>query len=238
MAVPIFSYLFHISPITTTAYSLFVVGTSASVGTYQNLKKGLVDIKIALVFAIPAFVAVYIVRKFALPILPEELFLIKDFSITRDLTIMVFFAVVLLLASIAMIREKGIAIDRNPPTSCSNTVLPILGLIVGIITGIVGVGGGFLIIPVLVLCAKMPMTKAVATSLLIIALKSLIGFTGELGNLDIDWIFLLSFTVVSMLGIAIGIYLSNFINGQKLKKAFGWFALSIAIFIFYNELLT
>ena len=108
----------------------------------------------------------------------------------------------------------------------------------GILTGLVGAGGGFLIIPALVLFANLPMKRAVATSLIIIAVKSLIGFLGDIGNIDINWIFLLSFTTLSIFGIIIGIWLNNFIDGKKLKKAFGYFILLMAIFIIIKELNT
>ncbi len=236
MAVPIFAYLFHISPITTTAYSLFVVGTSASVGALQNFKRGLVDYRIAFMFGVPAFIAVYVARKFLVPVIPMEIFAVENFVLTRDMAIMVFFAVLMLCASISMIKKKILKIDGNMATRYNYPLIVLDGILVGILTGIVGIGGGFLIIPVLVLWVKLPMKKAVATSLFIIALKSLIGFTGDLGNLEINWSFLLSFTVVSIVGILLGMYLSSFIEGERLKKTFGWLVLIMAIGIFYKEL--
>ena len=111
------------------------------------------------------------------------------------------------------------------------------GLVVGLLTGIVGAGGGFLIIPALVLLAKLPMKKAVATSLMIIAIKSLIGFIGDVQNIQIDWTFLLSFTTVSVIGIFLGLYLNKFIDGKKLKKGFGWFVLIMGVYIVLKEIL-
>lgn len=236
MAVPIFAYLFHISPITTTAYSLFVVGTSASVGALQSFKKGLVDYRIAVMLGIPAFMAVYVTRKFLMPIIPQEILTIVDFVLTRDMAIMVSFAILMLFAAISMIQRKDLNIDGHAPARYSYPIIVSEGILVGILTGIVGIGGGFLIIPVLVLWVKLPMKKAVATSLFIIALKSFIGFTGDLGNPEVNWSFLLSFTMVSVVGIFLGIYLSTFVEGEKLKKAFGWLVLIIAIGIFYKEL--
>jgi hypothetical protein len=237
MAVPIFAYLFQISPITTTAYSLFVVGTSASVGALKNLKKGLIDFRIALVFAIPAFITVYIVRKFLVPVIPEELICIGSFVLTRNMGIMLLFAVLMLIASITMLRKKGQSIKGNLTSQYNYPMMVCGGMIIGVLTGIVGIGGGFLIIPALVLLVKLPMKKAVATSLFIIALKSLIGFTGDLGNLEINWSFLLIFTLIAVLGILFGIYLSTFIKSEKLKRSFGWFVLFMAIVIFCKEVL-
>ena len=238
IAIPIFTYLFHISPITTTAYSLFVVGTSSTIGALRNWKKGLIDFKIAIVFAIPAFIAVYVVRKYLLPIIPLEIITIKDFVVTKDMAIMVFLAVIMLLSSLSMIRKRKLSHDHNHLNRYNYPLIVLQGLMIGLFTGVVGVGGGFLIIPILVLLVKLPMKKAVATSLFIIALKSLIGFIGDLGNLEINWDFLIGFTVVSILGIFLGIYLSSFIKGEKLKIYFGWLLLILSIGIFYKEVFT
>ena len=238
IAIPIFTYLFHISPITTTAYSLFVVGTSATIGALRNWKKGLVDFKIAFVFAIPAFIAVYVVRKYILPIIPIEIITIKEFVVTKDMAIMVFLAVIMLLSSLSMLRKRKLLHDHNPLKRYNYPLIILQGILIGLFTGVVGIGGGFLIIPTLVLLVKLPMKKAVATSLFIIALKSLIGFIGDVGNLEINWDFLIGFTIVSTLGIFMGIYLSSFIKGEKLKIYFGWMLLILSIGIFYKEVFT
>lgn len=236
LTVPILVYLLFVNPVTATAYSLFVVGVSSLVGAIRNIQKGLVDFKTAIVFAIPAFIAVYTTRKYLVPAIPEDLFSIGDFMITKNIGIMLFFAIVMLVASVSMIRNKRDDKEENSEVSYNYPLIIIEGVLVGVITGIVGAGGGFLIIPALVLLAKLPMKKAVATSLLIIAIKSLIGFIGDVENLDIDWTFLLIFTSLSVVGIFLGIYLSNFIEGKKLKKGFGWFVLIMGVYIIYKEL--
>lgn len=236
LTVPILVYLLYLNPVTATAYSLFVVGVSALVGAIRNIQKGLVDFRTAIVFAIPAFIAVYITRKFIVPAIPGELFSVGSLIITKDIAIMLFFALVMLLASISMIRSNRKDTSEEIVIQYNYPLILVEGFVVGILTGIVGAGGGFLIIPALVLLAKLPMKKAVATSLLIIAIKSLIGFIGDVENLIIDWLFLLSFTGISVIGIFIGIYLSNFIEGKKLKKGFGWFVLIMGIYIIYKEL--
>jgi len=236
LTVPILVYLLFINPVTATAYSLFVVGTSALVGTIRNIQKRLVDFKVGIVFAIPAFISVYLTRKFLVPAIPEHLFTINDFEVTKDVGIMLFFAVIMALASISMIKNKDVPSIGDIKTAFNYPLIILEGAVVGVLTGIVGAGGGFLIIPALVLLAKLPMKKAVATSLLIIAFKSLIGFIGDVENIDIDWQFLLIFTSISVLGIFIGIYLSNFIKGEKLKKSFGYFVLFMAVYILYKEI--
>lgn len=235
LTVPLLVYLLSIEPVLATAYSLFIVGSTALVGAIRNAQKGMVDFKTAIIFAIPAFIAVYSTRKFLVPAIPSELFSIGDFLITKDIAIMLFFAIIMLLASISMIKNKR---KENEDETEINYNYPLIigeGLLVGVLTGIVGAGGGFLIIPALVLLAKLPMKKAVATSLLIIAIKSLIGFIGDVQNLEIDWLFLAVFSALSIAGIFIGIWLNKFIDGKKLKKGFGWFVLLMAIYIILKE---
>lgn len=236
LTVPILVYLLFINPVTATAYSLFIVGVTALVGAVRNIQKGLVDFKTAIVFAVPAFIAVYLTRKYLVPAIPDELFTINSFVLTKNIAIMLFFAVVMLIASVSMIRSRRSDSEEDTIVSYNFPLIIVEGLIVGVLTGIVGAGGGFLIIPALVLLAKLPMKKAVATSLLIIAIKSLIGFIGDVENLEIDWMFLIKFSTISVFGIFLGIYLSKFIKGQNLKKGFGWFVLLMGIYIIVKEL--
>lgn len=238
LTVPILVYLLSLNPVVATAYSLFVVGVSSLLGALQNIRKGLVDFKTAIVFAIPAFIAVYLTRRFLIPAIPDYLFEVGTFTVTRDIGIMIFFAIIMLLASYSMISDKkNKRVVVKTDIKYNYPLIVIEGLVVGVITGIVGAGGGFLIIPALVLLAKLPMKKAVATSLLIIAIKSLIGFIGDLETMEIDWLFLLSFTAFSLLGILIGVWLNKFIEGRKLKRSFGWFILIMGIYILIKEIL-
>ncbi|MAM18415.1 MAG: permease [Gramella sp.] len=236
LTVPILVYALSLNPVLATAYSLFVVGTTSLVGAIRNMFKGMVDFRTAIIFAIPAFIAVYLTRAFLIPALPENLFQVAGIMITKNLAIMLFFAIIMVLASISMIRNKRKENEEEQEVSYNYPIIVIEGLVVGTITGIVGAGGGFLIIPALVLLAKLPMKKAVATSLFIIAIKSLIGFIGDVQNMDIDWVFLISFTALSVIGIFIGVWLNKFIDGKKLKKAFGWFVLVMAVYILTKEL--
>ncbi|MGB1309398.1 MAG: sulfite exporter TauE/SafE family protein, partial [Oceanihabitans sp.] len=194
LTVPILVYILSINPVTATAYSLFVVGSSALVGALRNMQKGLVDFRTAIVFSIPAFIAVYVSRKYIIPAIPENIISIGDFILSKNIAIMLFFAIIMLFASVSMIWNKK---EKKEETNIVKYNYPLIifeGAIVGVLTGIVGAGGGFLIIPALVLFAKLPMKKAVATSLLIIAIKSLIGFIGDVENIEIDWVFLIAFT--------------------------------------------
>ncbi|WP_179345579.1 sulfite exporter TauE/SafE family protein [Winogradskyella ursingii] len=239
LTVPILVYFIGLNPIVATAYSLFVVGITAIIGAFQNFKKGLVDLRTAIIFSIPAFIAVYVTRRFLVHMIPDVVFSIGDFEVTNSIFIMVLFAIIMLLASFSMIRDKRTDIENSKDIKPKFNYLLIAaeGFIVGVLTGIVGAGGGFLIIPALVLLAKLPMKKAVGTSLLIIAIKSLIGFLGDVSNLDIDWTFLVIFTSISIIGIIIGGYVSKYFSGKKLKTGFGYFTLVMAIYIIYKELI-
>jgi len=241
LTVPVLVYLFGESAEVSTAYSLFIVGTTALVGGIRNATMGNVNYKTAVVFTIPAFIAVYLTRAFLVPAIPSEIATIGSFTLTKDIAIMVFFALVMLAASISMIRNKrkdGES-DEDPQPQYNIPAIIAEGTVVGVLTGIVGAGGGFLIIPALVLFAKLPMKKAVGTSLLIIAAKSLIGFIGDVQRPDlyIDWTLLLTVTTIAVAGIFIGIYLTKFIDGKKLKKGFGWFVLVMAIYIILKQVL-
>ncbi len=237
LTVPVLVYLLGINPIAATAYSLFVVGTTSLVGTIKNLSKGIVNIKVAVLFSIPAFIAVFVARRFILPAIPNEIINTNFFVLDKNTGIMLLFAVIMLAAAISMMRKRKES--SNSELKGQNLNYPLImieGALVGVLTGIVGAGGGFLIIPALVLLAKLPMKEAVATSLLIISVKSLIGFLGDIGQTEMNWNLLLSFTGLSILGILIGTYLSNFISGKKLKKGFAVFVLMMAFYILWKEL--
>lgn len=234
LTVPVLVYLLGIHPVTATAYSLFIVGTTSAFGTIQNYRKGLVEVKTGLKFALPSLTAIYLTRKFIVPNIPEVLFSIGEISITKNLFIMLLFAIVMLMAALSMIKNK----KSEKPDVFPNPVITVIQVcMVGVVIGLVGAGGGFLIIPALVYLAKLPMKKAVGTSIFIIAINSLIGFTGDIGNIDIDWRFLFIFSFISILGIFAGIYLNKFINEKNLKKGFGWFVLTMSIVILAKELL-
>jgi len=238
LTVPVLVYILGVNPVLATAYSLFVVGSTSLVGAATYMKKGLVNYKTALVFAVPSFIAVFLTRKFLVPALPEPLFTVGEAIITKNIGIMVFFALIMLAASYSMITaKKCVDCDEDEPVVFNFPMIALEGSVVGVITGIVGAGGGFLIIPALVLLAKLPMKMAVGTSLLIIAAKSLIGFLGDLSTQTIDWQMLLIFTSLSIVGIFIGSALSKKINEKILKTGFGWFVLVMGIYIITKELL-
>lgn len=238
LTVPVLVYILDVDPVLATAYSLFVVGATSLVGAGTYMKNGLVNYKTAAVFAIPSFIAVFLTRKYLVPALPDPLFTVGEAVISKNIGIMVFFALIMLAASYSMIRKKKcVDCDEEQEIKFNFPMIALEGSVVGLVTGIVGAGGGFLIIPALVILAKLPMKMAVGTSLLIIAAKSLIGFLGDVSTQTIDWQMLLIFTSLSIVGIFIGSALSKKINEKALKTGFGWFVLAMGIYIIAKELM-
>jgi uncharacterized protein len=237
LTVPILVYLFRVEPVLATAYSLFVVGLTSVVGSFSHFRTGNIEIKTALIFGVPSIAGVYAVRKFLVPSIPDPFFVLGDFVVSKAFFILALFALLMLAASYTMIKktkpkpEKAVA--KNP----KYWLIIIEGIVVGGLTGIVGAGGGFLIIPALVLLAGLPMKQAVGTSLMIIAMKSLLGFTGDLGaGTEIDYVFMLKFSAFAIVGILLGSYLCKFVSNEKLKPAFGWFVMVMGIYILTKEI--
>lgn len=235
LAVPVLAYLFSINEKAATAYSLFIVGASALVGGWQQHLKGYVDWRTAVVFGIPAIIGVTVVRHYVVPAMPDVLFQVEQFQFTRRMAMFGLFAILMVPAAYSMLKKDKNVIKTGEVTYNYPLIL-LEGLIVGGITGMIGAGGGFLIIPALVILANVEMKVAVGTSLIIIAIKSLIGFfLGDAMTMEINWTFLGLFTGLSFVGIFIGSYFSSFIDAKKLKKGFGYFILVMAAFIFYME---
>ncbi|HLO73108.1 MAG TPA: sulfite exporter TauE/SafE family protein [Flavobacterium sp.] len=232
LTVPILVYILSINPVIATAYSLFIVGTTSVFGAIQNYRKNLVDIKNGFIFAIPSFIAVYLTRKFIVPQIPE-IILKAPFVITKSMFLMVFFATIMIFGALSVLKKKN---TETLPTQKRNILfIGIQTFCIGIIIGLVGAGGGFLIIPSLILFIRLPIRKAIGTSLFIIAMNSLIGFMGDVQNITIDWLFLLTFSSISVVGIFIGMYWSKFTNEKQLKKIFAYFVLLMAGIILLKE---
>lgn len=240
LTVPVLVYLFKVDIVLATAYSLFIVGFSSLIGAIPKHKQGLVDLKTALVFGVPSIIAVFITRKVLVPSIPDTLFELFGITVTKALAMMVLFAILMVAASISMIRDKKEeATESQQPRVFNYPMILLEGTVVGILTGLVGAGGGFLIIPALVMLSKLPMKQAVGTSLLIIAAKSLIGFSGDVmeNSSQMDWTLLSLVTILAVVGIFIGNLLSKKVDGSSLKKGFGWFVLAMGIYIITKELL-
>lgn len=238
LSVPILVYIMGVNPIFATGYSLFIVGSTAAIGGIKKIFKKEFDLKMCLWFGLPSIAAVFLTRKFLVPAIPKVVGVLGSFVITKEVFLMLIFATVMIVASTKMIQSAQIQQnDSSLATSKSPFVLIIVGILIGSLSGLVGAGGGFMIIPALVLLMKMDMKKAIGTSLMIIASQSLIGFLGEISsNEHINWTVLLSFTMCSIIGIFIGNHLSSKINPTELKKGFGWFVLVMGVYILSKEI--
>lgn len=238
LTMPVLVYLFGINPVLATSYSLFIVGSTSLVGTIDNYRKGLVSVKTALLFGLSSITTVFITRKFLIPVIPDKLLTIGNFTVTHNILTMVLFAMLMIVAAIAMIRNgKNTEQDIANGKKLHFAKLLLFGIAIGLATGVLGAGGGFLLIPTLVLLVGMPIKEAVGTSLLIIALNSLIGFDGDIGHFNINWLFLLKITAIATAGIFIGSAINKKINASNLKKGFGWFLLIMGAYIIVKELL-
>lgn len=235
LTVPVLVYLFGVEANSATVYSLFIVGTTSIVGSFSYLKNGQVNLKTAFVFGIPSIVAVFLTRTFIVTAIPQQLFSIGIFTLTKESFLMLLFATLMILASYTMIKSK-ISESNVQRQSMNFYVIILEGFFVGALTGLVGAGGGFLIIPALVHFLKIPMKSAIGTSLVIISINSLSGFLFSLQNTIIDWNLILSISAIAVIGILVGSFISSKIDGKKLKPAFGWFVLAMGIYIIIREL--
>lgn len=240
LTTPVLVYVVGIEPLLATTYSLFVVGSTATLGGLENLRQKRVSIPSAFWFMLPSFGTVYLTRRYMLPYLPNT-WHIFGLALPKATGIMLLFAVMMLVASWSMLTG-GSPSENNEyqPNTNANMLMVFVGTIVGILTGIMGAGGGFLIIPALVLYARMEMRKAVGTSLVIIALNTTIGFASSVvtQHPHIDWQFLLIFTGIAVVGLFVGNYIGQFLSGKTLKKTFGYLILTIGMYILVEEVIT
>ncbi len=242
LGVPVLVYVMCYSADIATSYSLFIVGLTSLIGAISYLRKGEISAEAIAQFAIASMVTVFCVRKFVMPAIPETFHLFGT-EFTKHTLIMIVFSILILCSSISMIRKRKpntinqVKWDEFAKSPMGLPFVILLGICVGFITGFVGAGGGFIIVPVLIFFLRLKFKKAIGTSLCIIAVNSLIGFTGNIGQQNIDWLFLLSISATCVAGILLGSLLSNKVSAQKLKPAFGWFTLVVGVFVFIKETL-
>ncbi|AEE25385.1 protein of unknown function DUF81 (plasmid) [Glaciecola sp. 4H-3-7+YE-5] len=244
LTVPILVYLMSVPAVTATGYSLLIVGATAAYGAITYFKQGVIDVKASVLFAIPSLISVYYTRTYLMSAIPENISL-GALSINKNVAIMVFFALLMLMSATMMLRKAykkvpAATSSSTPDNASSHNVLLIAfwAAVVGIITGILGAGGGFIIIPALVFLMGMSMKQAVAASLFIIALNSLFGFVGDLqAGIELDFQLLGLMLIATFIGISISSKIAGKLDGQTLQKLFAFFILAIAIFIIVNEVL-
>lgn len=230
LALPVLVYVMDIEPKSAIAMTLIIVGTVSLLGTIPHARRGHVNLKIALIFGSATMVGAYMGAKIAT--LP---------SVTSGFQ-MVLFGVSMLTAALLMIyrtaktkampKEELAQVTYIKP-ACKYCWLWLMteGLGVGILTGLVGVGGGFAIVPALVLLGKIPMKQAIGTSLVIIACNSVAGLVGYLGHIQIDWTITVGFTFLAALGTVLGSHLTQYVSTQQLQQGFGYFLLGVASFV-------
>ncbi|ALL05143.1 permease [Pedobacter sp. PACM 27299] len=237
LTVPVLVYLFGVSPLLATSYSLFIVGSTSLVGAFQNYRNGHVQVKTALLFGLSSVTTVWLTRKFLIPVIPHQIASFEHFQLTERMLMMVLFAILMVIAAIAMIRSgKDNTAESVAVKSPNLAKLTFFGIGIGLTTGLLGAGGGFLLIPTLVVLLGLPMKEAIGTSLFIIALNSLIGFSGDFGHFEINWEFLLKITLIAIAGIFIGGNISRKVDSRKLKIGFGWFVLIMGLYILTKEI--
>ncbi|MEO5595217.1 MAG: sulfite exporter TauE/SafE family protein [Chitinophagaceae bacterium] len=239
LTVPVLVYLMGVDPVLATTWSLFIVGVTSLVGGTKAYMNRLVDFRSVSLFGIPSILTVFIARHFILPHIPEILFTLGSFQVKKGSFLMILFALLMVIAAVSMIRnyDKD-TVEVQNITARHDKILSLLipGLFIGLITGLLGAGGGFLIIPALVLFIKLPMKTAVGTSLLIIAINACFGFVFSIGHFYLNWALLLPFTGLAVLGVFAGSKIAEHINGEVLKKWFGWFVFAMSVYIFVKEL--
>jgi uncharacterized protein len=233
LSIPILVYLFKIEPVLASAYSLFIVGITSFVGAIPKYKDHLVSVEAGLLFGVPSIVSIFSTRRWLIPAVPDIVFQTESFTITKRIFLLSFFALLMTLAAVSMISgRKDIEPGQDPKIGL--TILQ--GILIGFLTGLVGAGGGFLIIPALVFLTGLPFKTAVGTSLFVIAINALSGFWGDVFNYPMNWPFLLSITALATTGIFIGNWLTHKITNYKLRRVFGWFVLLVAFGILLREL--
>ena len=235
LSIPILVYLFHVDAIMASAYSLFIVGVTSFIGAIPKYNDHLVDIKTGAIFGIPSIAAIFIPRKWIVPAIPDIIFELGGFTFSKRLLVLGLFAFLMIVASFSIILGRK---EIQPEDHESRIPLLVIeGLLIGFLTGLVGAGGGFLIIPALVLLTGLPFKTAVGTSLFIIAVNSLLGFLGDMMNYNMEWKFLLSLTGLAIIGIFIGNKLQKKIPSERLRRYFGWLTFMMGIWILYKELM-
>ncbi|MDX2003311.1 MAG: sulfite exporter TauE/SafE family protein [Chitinophagales bacterium] len=239
LAVPVMVYLFQISPVMATGYSLFVVGITSGVGTIHNIRQKMVDVRIAFLFGLPAIFMVFITRRYIIHAIPELLFEVGTYQFTRDIGLMVLFAVLMLLAAYFMLGNPKWKTNEVLEAYTFKRIwwLVVQGSGLGLLSGLLGAGGGFLIVPALIIFSGLDVKKAIATSLMIISINLTTGFLAVVaGPFEVRWPFLLTFTGLAVMGILAGTRFARFIPANKIRPAFGIFILCMGLYILIREL--
>jgi uncharacterized membrane protein YfcA len=237
LTIPIMVYFFGLSPIVATGYSLFIVGVTSLFGSVMYIRKREIDLGAVVSFGIPSLVGVNISRGLILPRLPSIIVEFGDFALSKDMLVMATFAILMLIASRSMIQRSTEQVPKAHRPILRLTMLALEGLAIGLVVGFIGAGGGFLIIPALVILGGLTMRVAIGTSLTIIALQSLVGFAADLTrDAVIDRSLLGTVAAIAIFGIFTGASITHLVKEQNLKTAFGWFVLAMGTVILIEQI--
>jgi len=222
LTVPILVYFFQINPLLATSYSMVIVGCTAAIGALAYWRRGLINYSNALIFIVPMLSALLLTRHYLLPKIPEICWQTTHWTLTKDTLILELFACLMLVAGYLMYRAPTRTKAIIAPWQWHHFIKIILGCIgIGCLSGLLGAGGGFMIIPILVLVFMLPIKEAVGTSLTIIACNSLFGALSDaFAGIELNLPFLSHLVLTTSLGMLLGIYLGKYINGEPLKKVF------------------
>jgi uncharacterized protein len=236
LLVPVSVYVIGLDPVTAAANSLFVVGLSSIFGAIPYYRNRQVDWEVLWIYGLFSLAAVFLTRWWLVPALPDPLIIVKDWALSKPTALMLLFAAVMLLSARSMLKPLRANSQHKDNTKPGLWLIAMVATGEGLLSGLVGAGGGFIIIPALVLLARVEMKKAVGTSLVIIGVKSLLGFSGDALQVDLDWNLLGGLSLFTAVGTFLGYLLSSKVDSASLKRAFGWLVLTMGIFVLFKEI--
>jgi len=235
LTIPMLVFFFGIDPLIATTYSLFIVGLTAVSGSIDHYRMRNIDYKTVLLFGIPSVIVLFVMRRWLLGLIPSPIVRTDTWVLSKPLFIMIIFSITMLVAGWSMVRKTSYT---HSPEKLSHSRLILQGCITGAITGFIGIGGGFIIVPSLVLFAGLPMKRAIGTSLVIITINCLVGIMSNLEIVEsLNFIFLSILAALAIVGIVIGTWSIRFIPDKQLKPVFGWIILVLSAVIFVRIVL-
>lgn len=238
LTVPTLVYTLGIAPSDATTYSLFLIGMTSIFASYTKFKNKEIDFGLVLRFGLPSMVSIFLTRSFILPLIPEFIEIPFLGEISTDTLLMMLFSVVMVAAGWNMMRKKSDneVVDEMKKSNGSLGLI-LLAISIGFLSGILGAGGGFLIIPSLMIFAKVSLRKAIAASIVIVMLNSLIGFAGDYQQFSTLNYQILGFLLIfSVVGVFLGNYWGKKIQTQTLQRGFGYFVLALGFLLFFIEM--
>ncbi|WNJ19335.1 sulfite exporter TauE/SafE family protein [Pontibacter sp. G13] len=240
MMLPVLAYLFAKDANLTSAYSIFVIGLTSIIGTFGKVREDIIPYKVTFAFLIPALLSTWFARWALVPMVPEHLLEIGDFVLVKKQGLLILFAVILVFSGLSMITGFADKLKERSQAHFSWPSLIISAIVIGLLSGMLGTGGGFMIVPALIMTAGLEIKEAAAGALVIVAVKSLVGFfAGDaitMGD-QIEWNFLAKVAGVMITGILLGNWLSNHLPAERIKRGFAYITLALAVFVLGKEMI-